>query len=230
MNLSMHARFAPVTSSCQVRESCASRLHRIAVPLAICMALTANAADRSPIDAPAGTYTLEGTHASLTWRIRHMGLSNYTARFKRFDATLRFDPKNFSRSSVEATVDLGSIETDFVPAQGRDFNEELRSAAFFDVVQYPRAVFVSKKVTRTGARTMRVDGNLTLLGITHPLSMKVTLGGAMRSHPFAKVPALGFSATAHVPRLAFGLNPPAIQQGVGTQAEIAIEAEFLQTP
>jgi polyisoprenoid-binding protein YceI len=230
MILSMLARFAPVTSPCQVRPSPASRWHRLAASLAMCIGLAANATTHPPIDAAAGTYTLEGTHASLTWRIRHMGLSNYTARFKRFDATLRFDPENFSRSSVRATVDLGSVETDFVPAQGRDFNEELRSAAFFNVVQFPRAVFISKKVTRTGARTMRVDGDLTLLGITQPLSMDVTLGGAMRSHPFAKVPALGFSATARVPRLAFGLNPPAIQQGVGTQAEIAIEAEFLQTP
>jgi polyisoprenoid-binding protein YceI len=230
MILSTQARFARVTSPCRVRQSPAFRWHRLAVSLAMFVGLATNAANRPPIDAPAGTYRLEGTHASLTWRIRHMGLSNYTARFKRFDATLRFDPENFSRSSVEATVDLGSVETDFVPAQGRDFNEELRSAAFFNVVQFPRAVFVSKKVTRTGPRTMRVDGDLTLLGITQPLSMNVTLGGAMRSHPFAKVPALGFSATAQVPRMSFGMNPPAIQQGVGTQAEIVIEAEFLQTP
>ena len=159
-----------------------------------------------------------------------MGLSNYTARFKSFDATLQFDPENFSRSSVEASVDLESVETDFVPTQGRDFNAELRSAPFFNVAKFPRAIFVSKRVTRTGARTMRVDGDFTLLGVTQPLSLDVTLGGSMRSHPFAKVAALGFSATASVPRLAFGLNPPPIQQGVGTQADIAIEAEFLRAP
>jgi polyisoprenoid-binding protein YceI len=184
----------------------------------------------APIEAPAGTYTLEKEHASLTWRVRHMGLSNYTARFKRFDTTIRFDPANVANSVVQASVDLGSIETDFVPVQGRDFNAELKSAPFFNVASFPRATFTSTKVTATGPRTMQVDGMLTLLGVSQPITLKATLNGSLKSHPFAKVPALGFSITGQVPSLAFGLNPAPIQQGVGDVVDIAIEAEFLQQP
>ncbi len=202
--------------------------YRLAASVVLAGAAAAAAA-ASPLDVPAGTYALEKTHASLTWRVRHMGLSNYTARFKRFDATLRFDPADFSRSSIEASVDVESLETDYVPANGRDFNAELRGPVFFNVGRFPKATFVSTAVTKTGDRTMRVDGNFTMLGITRPLSLDVTLGGTLKSHPFAKVPAIGFSATGTVPRLAFGLNPPPIQQGVGTEVDVAIEAEFLQT-
>lgn len=196
--------------------------------IALLIASSSRAADTPALDAPAGTYALEKTHASLTWRIRHMGLSNYTARFKRFDATVKFDPKDFSKSSVQASIDLGSIETDFVPVDGRDFNVELRSEPFLNVAKFPRAAFVSTKVTPTGPRTMKVDGMLSMLGASTPLSLSVTLNGTLKVHPFAKVPALGFSATGQVPRLAFGLNPPPIQQGVGELVDIAIEAEFLQ--
>lgn len=197
---------------------------------AMLVATSAVARDAAPIEAPAGTYALEKEHASLTWRVRHMGLSNYTARFKRFDTTIRFDPVDFSKSSVQASVDLGSIETDFVPAQGRDFNTELKSEAFLNVAKFPLATFTSNKVTATGPRTMQIDGTLTLLGVSKPLSLMATLNGSLKSHPFAKVPALGFSITGQVPRLAFGLNPPPIRQGVGEVVDIVIEAEFLQQP
>ncbi|MCR5868181.1 YceI family protein [Aquincola sp. J276] len=199
------------------------------IPALLVMA-GAVAGDAAPIEAPAGTYILEKEHASLTWRVRHMGLSNYTARFKRFDTTIRFDPADFARSSVQASVDLGSIETDFVPAQGRDFNVELRSEPFFNVAKFPRATFTSTKVIPTGPRTMQVEGRLDLLGVSQPVTLTATLNGALKSHPFAKVPALGFSITGQVPRLAFGFNPPPVRQGVGEVVDIAIEAEFVQQP
>lgn len=209
------------------------RPHSAAALLLVVAALTAGPARAAePVlrNATAGTYVLEKEHASLTWRVRHMGMSNYTARFKRFDATIELDPQNLSRSSVQASVDLGSIETDFVPANGRDFNAELKSEPFFNVKTYPQAVFRSTRVTPQGPNSMAVEGMLTLLGVSRPLTLQATLNGAMTSHPFAKVPALGFSITGQVPRLAFGLNPPPIRQGVAELVDIAIEAEFIQQP
>jgi polyisoprenoid-binding protein YceI len=207
--------------------------HNAAAPLLFLLALVfSNAGAKEPqaFDVPAGTYALDKTHGSIVWRVRHMGLSNYTARFKRFDASIQFDPQNVARSSVRASVDIASIETDFIPADGRDFNAELQSEPFFNAAKFPQATFVSTRVTRTGPQTMTVDGTLTLLGISKPLTLKATLNGSLKSHPFAKVPAIGFTATAAVPRLAFGLNPPPIQQGVGEVAEIVINAEFIQQP
>lgn len=179
----------------------------------------------APIEAPAGTYVLEKTHASLHWRIRHMGLSNYTGRFKRFDVTLQFDPADFSRSAVQASIDTGSLETDLATP---DFNAELRSEPFFNVARFPTATFRSKQVTPTGPRSMRVLGDLVLLGVTRPVTLDVVLNGALQNHPFAKVPALGFSVKGSLTRTAFGLNPPPIRQGVGDEVELIVEAELLR--
>ncbi len=190
----------------------------------------ASAAIASTIEAPAGTYVLEKTHASLHWRIRHMGLSNYTARFKRFDATIEFDPVNLARSSVQATIDVSSVETDLVTPDGRDFNAELRSEPFFNTAKFSQATFRSTQVQALGGNALRVQGELSLLGVTRPVTLQVTINGSMKSHPFARVPALGISATGSLARTAFGLNPPPIREGVGDQVDLVIEAEFLKKP
>lgn len=185
------------------------------------------AATTTTADVTDGTYVLEKTHASMLWRVSHMGLSNYTARFKRFDATIQWDSKQPAKSSVQATIDVSSIETDLVTPDGRDFNAELKSDSFLSASKFPQATYQSRSVKPTGPRTYRVEGDLTLLGISRPVALDVTLKGALKSHPFAKVPAVGFSAVGQVPRLLFGINPPPIQQGIGTDVQIAIEAEFL---
>lgn len=180
------------------------------------------------LEAPAGTYILEKTHASLTWRISHFGMSQYTARFKTFDVKLQYDPADATKNAVEAAIDLGSVETDFVPQEGRDFNSELKGDKFFNVTAGPQAKFVSKRVRGTSPRKLRVEGDLTLLGVTKPVVLDVTINGAMKQHPFAKVPWLGFSATGKVKRSAFGLNPMPQMTGVGDEVEILIQAEFIQ--
>src|SRR4051812_30450072 len=70
---------------------------------------------------PAGAYTLDQAHASLIFRVSHLGFSNYTARFKRFDAQLQFDPANLAASRVNVTIDARSIETDFPDPAKLDF-------------------------------------------------------------------------------------------------------------
>jgi polyisoprenoid-binding protein YceI len=207
-----------------IRHFCAALLTSLGMSALVSSAIAA------PIEAPAGTYVLEKTHASLHWRIRHMGLSNYTARFKRFDATIEFDPVNLSRSTVQATIDVASLETDLITPDGRDFNAELRSEPFFNTAKFSQATFKSTQVQAVGNNVLRVQGELTLLGVTRPVTLQVTINGSMKSHPFAKVPALGISATGSVVRTAFSLNPPPIREGVGDQVDLAIEAEFLKKP
>lgn len=180
------------------------------------------------LEAPAGTYVLEKSHASLTWRISHMGMSNYTARFKSFDVKLQYDPTNPAKNSVEATIDLASVETDFVPQGGRDFNAELRSESFFNVGKAQQATFMSKSVTKTGPQSMKVVGDLTFLGVSKPVTLDVVLNGAAKEHPFVKVPWLGFSAKGKLQRSAFGLNPMPQLTGIGDDVDIAIEAEFVK--
>jgi hypothetical protein len=81
----------------------------------------AAAATHAPMTAPAGHYVLDKAHGSLIFRVDHLGFSHFTARFKRFDAQLEFDPADLAHSSVTATVDATSIETDFPDPAKLDF-------------------------------------------------------------------------------------------------------------
>lgn len=196
--------------------------------LALVVPFAYGAEPTTALEAPAGDYVLEKTHASLLWRINHMGMSNYTARFKTFDAKVHYDPSDISKNSVEATIDISSVETDYPGTGGRDFNQELKSEPFFNVLQYPKAKFVSTSVQLQGPRSMKVAGNLTLLGITKPLELDVVLNGAVKEHPFAKVPWLGFSAKGRLKRTQFELNPMPQLTGVAEEVEVIIQAEFIK--
>jgi len=176
-------------------------------------------------DVPAGTYKLDPRHASLTWKVSHMGLSNYTARFAKLDGTLVFDPKDPAKSTVTATVDPASVRTDH--AVPKDFDQELREdPRFFKVARFPEIRFVSTKVEKTGEKTGRMTGDLTFMGVTRSVTLDVTFNGSFKEHPMTKKAALGFSATGKVKRSEFGLD--ALVPFVGDDVSLSIEAEFLQ--
>jgi polyisoprenoid-binding protein YceI len=194
---------------------------------------TSPPADAGPVKpvsstVPPGSYVLEKTHTSVVARIDHMGLSKYTFRFTGFDGTLQLDPKNPAASRIEFTVNPSSIETDY-PGE-KNFDQELaQDEKFFNAAKFAEAKFVSTGVTITGERSAKVDGDMTLLGITKPASFEVTFNGDMEAHPFAKVPAIGFSARGTIDRRDWGMTYLS-GQGVGDTVEIQIEAEFLQKP
>lgn len=196
------------------------------------------------INVPAGTYGLDATHASVTFRVMHFGLARYTARFTDIDATLVFDPENPENISLTAEVNPASIETDYDdidPARRRDvdFDEELRSERFLGVAEFPTATFQSTSVTVLedegedgdedggGLARASVEGDLTLHGVTLPVTFEVTLNGALEEHPFAGVAALGFSGYGVIDRSAFGVEAP---PPVGTEVELLLEAEFFEQP
>lgn len=182
---------------------------------------------------PAGTYALDPTHASLTWKISHFGLSNYTARFTKLDATLVFDPENLGASSVDVTVDPTSVETDFPgdfkaghPDSPFDtFDQEIsESGDFFDSVTFPAITFKSTSATQTGPNTGTVTGDLTFRGVTKPVTLDVTYNGTVTLPWAPDAPRLGFSATGTVKRSDFGLSFMVPQ--LGDDVQLLIEAEF----
>ena len=176
--------------------------------------------------APAGRYELDLSHASLTWRISHNGMSNYTARFARFDATLDFDPARPERSRIVATIDPTSVRTDFPVTAERDWDAELsRDARFFQSAKFPQIRFRSTNVVRTGPDTANIRGDLTFLGVTRPIVLAAKLNGGMAVHPMTKKPAVGFSARGVVKRSDYGMNF-LVGQGIGDEVEVIIEAEF----
>lgn len=193
--------------------------------LAAC-AVAISTARAEPFDVPAGNYKLDPTHASLTWKISHLGLSYYTARFTKMTADLTFDPSQPGKSVIKVSVDPKSIRTDYPLADKKDFDKILSMGEeWFNAGQHPTISFTSTNVEMTGAKTAKVTGDLTLLGVTKPVVLDVTLNNAMRMQPFAKKPALGFSGTTTINRSEFGLFK--FVPVIGDQVQILIEAEFL---
>jgi len=176
-------------------------------------------------DAPAGTYTIDPTHASVTFKVKHLGLSNYTARFAKFDATLVFDPAKPETAKLTASIDPQSIRTDYPFADKKNFDKVLATdAKWFNAEFFDKITFTSTSVKVTGPQTADVTGDLTLLGVTKPSTLKVTFNGGMKEHPFAKKPAIGFSATGSINRSDFGMGY--LVPTVGDEVALLIEAEM----
>ena len=183
-------------------------------------------AEALELNAPAGTYRLDPRHASMFFRVGHLGLSNYTARIVDFDATIEFNPEDVEASTVSATIDPTSIETEF-PGE-KDFDAEIgEDPRFLAGGEFPEVTFTSTGIEVTGPDTANITGDLTLRGVTLPVILETTMNGAIAEHPFAKVGAIGISARGTIDRTAFGsdfLSP----QVVAPEVEIVIEAEFIE--
>jgi polyisoprenoid-binding protein YceI len=214
-------------------------MKRVFVALA-CLLLVAcdqsSAPEAGPItpvstDAPAGDYTLDKTHASLIFRVDHLGFSTYTASFNTYDATLKFDPQNVAAMQFDGTVDVSSLTLINPPA---GFVNDLLSDVWFDAVQYPTITFHSTAVELTGPNTANVTGDFTLHGVTKPLVLAVTFNGGYPGHPYDPNARIGFSATSTLLRSDFGITygiPEAgSKMGVSDAVEITLEGEFSGPP
>jgi len=192
------------------------------------LALPSFAQTPAPAPVPAGSYTLDKSHASLIFKINHLGFSNYTARFKRFDAQLDFDPANLAASKLTATVDAKSLETDFPDPAKLDFNAQLQGKEWLDTARFPQMKFRSTHIEVTGKNTMQVNGELTLRGITHPVMLNATYNGGYAGHPMDPHARIGFSAHGALKRsdfgMGFGVPQPGTTMGVGDVVQFAIDS------
>ena len=171
------------------------------------------------------TYSLEPTHASLVWTISHNGLSNYTARFASFDATLNFDATDPTGSTLSATIDPTSVRTSH--PTDTDWNSEIATdEKFLNATVFPSITFTSTGITMTGDTTGMVVGDLTLLGVTQQVALDVTFNGVRNFAWFGERDVIGFSATSTLKRSEFGMT--ALLPDIGDEIAITIEAEFLQ--
>ncbi|WP_372782531.1 YceI family protein [Phenylobacterium sp.] len=177
---------------------------------------------------PAGLYAIDKAHTSVTFRVSHMGFSRYTARFATVDGRLKFDPAHPAAMSVEATIDPKSLALNAPPA---GFHDQLMGKSFFDAAKFPAISFKSTGVQLTGPHAAKVTGNLTLHGVTKPVTLDVTYNGGYP--PNAMDPGgarVGFSAHGVFKRSAFGMGfgtpAPGSNMGVGDDVEVMIETEF----
>jgi polyisoprenoid-binding protein YceI len=199
----------------------------------VAMALSGAAGVAQPVkvEAPAGTYTLDPSHADLSFRLSHLGFSMYTARFATFNAKLGFDPAKPAKNSVTATIDARSLTLPTPPA---GFKATLLGPQWLDVAKYPTIVFRSTKVEPTGPVSARITGELTLHGVTKPVKLDASYNGGWAGIDMDPHARIGFSATGNFRRSDFGISlgvpAPGTNMGVGDEIQIAIEAEFSGPP
>lgn len=187
------------------------------------LALTAcvSPATTDPAELPSGEWTLDPAHASVTWQVRHLGLSWYTARFDRAQASLSFDPAAPQGAQLTAIIDATSISTG-----DPDFDQTLQGGGWFDAARHPEIVFRSERIEVTGETTGRIFGTLSLKGVEAPAVLETEFYGGT-FNPLEGAQALGFGADLTIDRTQFDVgNLPG--NFIGDEVRVRIEAEFLR--
>lgn len=206
--------------------SISGRLRRVAAAAGIAALLAACASmaqvvypvNQQAAEARPGQYQLDPDHANIVFSLDHLGFSTFYGRFNRISGTLDFDSADLTRSKVSIAVDTASIDT-----RVAKLDDELKADNMFNVVQFPQASFVSTGIVKTGGNTGKITGNLTIAGVTKPVTLDAVFNGS-GTHPQSGAKVAGFNATATIKRSDFGLKQwlPI----VGDDVSLQIEAEF----
>ena len=157
----------------------------------------------SDLPLAAGTWPLDAAHSGVQFKVRHIGLSNVRGRFNRFDATLSVG-ETLADTRIEATIEMSSVDTN-----QPDRDAHLLGTDFFAADRHPRMTFRSTGIraaaTTADAGGYALDGELTLNGVTRPVTLDVEFYG-VQLHPADGSTHAGFSATTTVDRDDFGVD------------------------
>lgn len=176
---------------------------------------------------PVGEYELDKATSSLTWKVNHLGLSTYTARFAQIDASLYLHSSSLEKSKVIAVISPLSIVTDYPYRKEKDFDHELSySEKWFNSKKYNKIKFHSTKIKITGSNTGKMHGILSMLGKKKPITLDVTFNKAFIRHPQYEKPVMGFSARGTIKRSDWGMTH--LIPDIGDKIEILIESEFIK--
>lgn len=182
----------------------------------------AGPAGAGPLDAvPAGTYNVEPTHAYINFSYTHLGFSRPVVGFNDFDVTLELNQEDITASALQVKIDVASVDS-----RVEEYNGHLTSADWFDAATYPDITFVATDIEMTGDDTMAVTGDLTIKGITKPVTLDAKVNKA-GPHPFNKKPTIGISASGTLKRSDWGLGKyaPAVTDEVELNIQVELNSE-----
>ena len=171
----------------------------------------------APAFAAPATYVIDPTHTYVRFSYDHLGLSTQLSRFDQTSGTVVFD-KAAKTAKVDVVVDTKSVDTGYAT-----FNEHLQSADFLDTAQFPTATFKSTKIVFQGDKPASIEGDLTIKGVTRPVSLKVT-HFVNKEHPMKKKDAIGADASTVIKRSDFNAGKYAPNVGDEVTLSIALEA------
>ncbi|WP_418647845.1 YceI family protein [Thauera butanivorans] len=181
--------------------------------------LAVSAAAATPVLAAPQTYTIDSTHTFPSFSYSHFGMSTQISKFDKTTGTVTLD-KEAKTGAVDITIDMKSVNTGY-----ETFNEHIQEADFFDTANYPTATFKSTKVNFEGDKPVSIEGDLTIKGVTKPVTLQVTHFANM-PHPMMKKDAIGANATTVVKRSEF--NAGKYAPNVGDEVTISISLEAIQ--
>jgi len=188
-------------------------MSRFVFSLVIALAMAASAV------AQAGTWQIDPNHTAAQFSVRHLGVSTVRGAFTKVTGTVKHDPADPTKDSIDVTIDANSVDT---RVEMRD--NDLRSARFFDVQKYPTMTFHSKSVKVSGAGKLQITADLTIRGVTKEVVLDVDGPTEAIKDPMGKGQRMGASATTKVNRQDFGVS--ALPGVVGDEITITIDVEM----
>lgn len=168
--------------------------------------------------AQTSTWVSDRNHSEVDFTITHMSISKVHGRFGNVNATIQYNEADVTKSSVQVTIDITTVDTGVAP---RD--SDLKSPNYFDVANFPTASFTSTGVAKNGNK-LTVTGNLTLHGVTKPVVLDVE-GPSGPAQGMDHKPHVGFSATTTISRTAFGIAAGMPAAMVGDEVTLTIEID-----
>lgn len=187
----------------------------IAVPVIAQMAVPGA---KDPTRVKAGTYTVDGAHTQVMWRVNHLGFNDYFGIFGDAKGTLTLDPAKPSAAKVTIEIPIASVATN-----SSGLTAHLMKPEFFDSAKFATATFTSTSVVVDGTEA-KISGNLTLKGVTKPVVLDAEFSGA-GAHPMNKKDTIGFHAETKIKRSDFGISygVPMVPDEVPLEISVAFE-------
>ena len=179
-------------------------------------------ASADPAAVKAGAYKVESYHTQVSFTISHFGFTDFFGFFSGATGALQLDPAEPANSKLQVTIPIESIVTT-VPV----LDSQLKGDKWFDAAQFPNATFTSTQITRTGKTTATIVGDLTLHGVTRPVTLQARLVGA-GVNPLDKAFTAGFEADGVIKRSDFGVTQ--YLPLVGDEVHLRIAGAFEQHP
>lgn len=179
----------------------------------------------SSVFAQTSTWSIDTAHSAAQFTVRHMGISNVNGNFTKTSGTVQLDEKDITKSSVEATIDVASIDT-----RVADRDNDLKSDHFFDVAKFPTMTFKSKKITKSGDK-LSITGDLTMHSVTREVTLESDGLTAAVADPWGNT-RRGLSASTKVNRQDFGVKWGGTLAGgelvVGDEVKISLDIELIK--
>jgi polyisoprenoid-binding protein YceI len=176
----------------------------------------------------AATYSIDPSHTTAGFGVKHLMVSTVRGQFDKVAGTVQIDGADVTRSSVDVTIEAASVNT-----RDAKRDEHLRSADFFDVAKYPAITFRSTRIEKSADGKLLATGNLTLHGVTKPVTLTVDALTAPSKAPWGST-VRGVNATGKLSRKDFGLVwNKALETGgvaVGDEVQLTIDAELVEQP